>query len=137
MLETLAGTSEPVTLIATGPWSNIAVVVRRTNGQQRRHIGGIALMGGEVHLLHAGANVACDPKAAHEILQSGLPIFLETWSLSRRLFFTMAEVKARQANATDPFLRDLHHGDDVRAFLDTGSGTIRHGTVSGLCGRNR
>jgi purine nucleosidase len=108
MLQSLAEAEAPITLIATGPWSNIAEVLRRADERQRANIGSLALMGGEVHLMHAEANASLDPQAAHDVLTSGLPIFLGTWSVTRRLFFTMAEVEQRLANAPDPFLRGLY-----------------------------
>ena len=52
-----------------------------------------ALMDGEIHLLRCGANVRDDPEAADELLRSQIPTFVGTWSVTRQLYFTMAEVE--------------------------------------------
>ena len=92
--QVLNQTEDPITIIGTGPWTNIAEVVRRADERQKSMIASIALMGGEVHILHAESNVQHDPEAAEVILQSGLPIFLATWSVSKQVAFPMTEVAA-------------------------------------------
>ena len=113
MLDTLSQTEEPITLIGTGPWSNIAEVIRQADEIQKAKIASIALMGGEVHLLHAESNVAHDPEAADLILQSGLPIFLATWSVSQQVAFPMAEVAALTGNAPSAFNLALRKATDM------------------------
>ncbi len=113
ILKQLSQADKPITLIGTGPWSNIAEVIKRADERQKSMIGSLALMGGEVHLLHTESNVHHDPEAADLILQSGLPIFLATWSISQKLFFTMAEVKALTGNSPSPFNQALYEATQL------------------------
>ncbi|MFW6146389.1 MAG: nucleoside hydrolase [Planctomycetota bacterium] len=108
ILDALSAATEPITLVATGPWSNIAEVLRRADEAQRAAIGCIALMGGEVHLLHAESNAAGDPEAVDVVLHRGLPTFVGTWSITRELTFPIDEVEALIGGAETPFLRALY-----------------------------
>lgn len=107
MLEQLTKAEAPVTLIGTGPWSNIAELIRRADAQQKSMIECIALMGGEIHLLLAESNAKGDPEAVDLILKSKLPVFVATWSVSRQLDFPMAEVQALMGESSSPFLQVL------------------------------
>ncbi|MEM7532929.1 MAG: nucleoside hydrolase [Chloroflexota bacterium] len=113
ILEALRQTETPITLIGTGPWTNIAEVLRLADEQQKSMIDAVALMGGEVHLLHNESNVLHDPEAADLILHSGVPIFLATWSVCRHLTFTMAEVAALTHDSPSPFLQALREATDL------------------------
>ncbi|MEM7334042.1 MAG: nucleoside hydrolase [Chloroflexota bacterium] len=107
ILEKLTQATKPITLIGTGPWTNIAEVLRLANKPQKDKIRSITLMGGEIHLLHAESNVFHDPEAADFILKSGLPIFLATWSVSQKLVFSMSEVADLINQTSSTFLREL------------------------------
>lgn len=107
ILDTLRTTRKPITLIGTGACTNISEVLRQADEHQRSMIACIALMGGEVHLLHTEANINTDPEAAAFVLHSGIPIFLGTWSVSRALQFSMAEVEALCDGSEDPFIAGL------------------------------
>lgn len=113
ILEQLSQTQAPITLIGTGPWTNIAEVIRRATKKQKSMISSIALMGGEIHLLHTESNVHHDPEAADLILQSGLPIFLATWSVSQQLFFSMAEVAAFTQQYPSSFNQALQQATEL------------------------
>jgi len=110
VLEALNSAASPITIIGTGPWTNLAEVLRSSDQRQRSMIDSIALMGGEIHMLHCEANVRDDPEAADQILRSQVPIFVGTWSVTRQLYFTMAEVEALTENTSSPFLRALGEG---------------------------
>ncbi|NRA37658.1 MAG: nucleoside hydrolase [Planctomycetes bacterium] len=110
ILQELSAAQEPIGIIGTGPWSNIAEVIRRADAQQLSKIKSIDLMGGEVHQLRLESNVKCDPEAADIILRSKLPIFLGTWSPTRELQFTMAEIDALHKPGQSPFLDALYKG---------------------------
>jgi inosine-uridine nucleoside N-ribohydrolase len=77
MAERIRGASGPVTLVATGPWTNIAryLAAHGTDG-----IGRLVLMGGSIaegnFTPAAEFNVWCDPEAAAAVLASGLDITL-------------------------------------------------------------
>jgi pyrimidine-specific ribonucleoside hydrolase len=68
---------EPVTLIPTGPLTNVATFLREHPDLKER-IARISLMGGSIGLGNttpaAEFNVYVDPEAAREVFESGLPI---------------------------------------------------------------
>jgi len=107
ILKTLKSAKEPVTLIGSGPWTNIAEVVRRAGKAERAAIGQLALMGGEVRLMHSESNVRSDPEGAAAVLESGLPLFVGTWSVTRGFFYTIYEIADLNGKARDAFLRAL------------------------------
>jgi pyrimidine-specific ribonucleoside hydrolase len=77
--DTLKATPEPVTLIPTGPLTNIATFLREYPELKSR-IARISLMGGSIGLGNttpaAEFNVYVDPEAAREVFESGLPIVM-------------------------------------------------------------
>jgi len=110
MLDKLTDAREPITIIGTGSWTNIAALLQRVDDRQRANIAALALMGGEVHLNHNESNVANDPEAADVVLQSPVPTFVGTWSVTRQLSFNIDEINEWFADAQSPFLRALHEG---------------------------
>ncbi len=110
VLETLGAAEKPVTIICTGPMTNLGELLHRASAEHRSRIASLALMGGEVHSERTEHNVEVDPEAAAVVLGSGLPIFLGTWSVTRELFFTMEEVDRLIGVAPPPLLRALHAG---------------------------
>lgn len=48
-------------------------------------------MGGEVELDMVEHNIAFDHVAANFVFNSGIPIYMGTWSITRQFFFTMEE----------------------------------------------
>jgi inosine-uridine nucleoside N-ribohydrolase len=92
MLDQLDRAKTPITLIGTGPWTNIAEVLRLADRKQKSMIECVALMGGEIRLLHSCPNITSDPEGADFELKSGVSLFAGTWSVTRQLYFTMAQV---------------------------------------------
>lgn len=113
MLDALAKTQEPIGIIATGPWTNVAEVVAQADAKQRANIRFLSLMGAEVHVMHNEANVKNDPEAADVIFKSGLPLFVGTWQVTRQLFFTMNEVEKYLGASDDPFCKALYEGTQL------------------------
>lgn len=80
-VELIAGTlresPEPVTLIPTGPLTNIALLLRE-HPELKDRIAHVSLMGGSIGLGNttpvAEFNIYVDPEAAREVFDSGLPI---------------------------------------------------------------
>jgi len=74
---TLRDSPEPVTLIPTGPLTNIALLLREYP-ELKNCIAHISLMGGSIGLGNttpaAEFNIYVDPEAAREVFDSGLPI---------------------------------------------------------------
>jgi pyrimidine-specific ribonucleoside hydrolase len=75
--DTVRGAPEPVTLVPTGPLTNIATFLRQ-HPELKERIAHISLMGGSIGLGNttpaAEFNVYVDPEAAREVFESGLPI---------------------------------------------------------------
>jgi inosine-uridine nucleoside N-ribohydrolase len=75
--DTIRDAREPVTLIPTGPLTNVATFLREHPDLKER-IARISLMGGSIGLGNttpaAEFNVYVDPEAAREVFESGLPI---------------------------------------------------------------
>lgn len=75
--DALRASSEPVTLIPTGPLTNIATFLRE-HPELKEKIARISLMGGSIGLGNttpaAEFNVYVDPEAAREVFESELPI---------------------------------------------------------------
>jgi inosine-uridine nucleoside N-ribohydrolase len=75
--DTLREAPEPVTLIPTGPLTNVATFLRE-HPELKDRVAHISLMGGSIGLGNttpaAEFNVYVDPEAAREVFESGLPI---------------------------------------------------------------
>src|SRR5918998_4498406 len=75
--DTLREAPEPVTLIPTGPLTNVAAFLRE-HPELKERIARISLMGGSIGLGNttpaAEFNVYVDPEAAREVFESGLPL---------------------------------------------------------------
>jgi pyrimidine-specific ribonucleoside hydrolase len=75
--DTLRASPEPVTLIPTGPLTNVATFLRQ-HPELKEKIAHVSLMGGSIGLGNttpaAEFNVYVDPEAAREVFESGLPI---------------------------------------------------------------
>ncbi|WP_411104602.1 nucleoside hydrolase [Streptomyces sp. cmx-4-9] len=73
----LADSPEPVTLVVTGPQTNIAGLLA-LHPEDRHRIKEIVCMGGATHRgntqPYAEYNILVDPEAAHEVLASGVPM---------------------------------------------------------------
>jgi purine nucleosidase/pyrimidine-specific ribonucleoside hydrolase len=75
--DVLRSTTQPVTIIPTGPLTNVALLLRR-HPELREAIGEIVLMGGAMATGNwrplAEFNMWVDPEAAHVVFSSGLPV---------------------------------------------------------------
>jgi inosine-uridine nucleoside N-ribohydrolase len=75
--DTLREAPEPVTLIPTGPLTNVATLLRE-HPELKDRVAHISLMGGSIGLGNttpaAEFNIYVDPEAAREVFDSGLPI---------------------------------------------------------------
>jgi purine nucleosidase/pyrimidine-specific ribonucleoside hydrolase len=77
LARTLAEAPEPLTLVATGPLTNVATLLRE-HPRSRERIHRLVLMGGSTgrgnYRPYAEFNVAFDPEAADVVLRSGLDV---------------------------------------------------------------
>ncbi len=87
ILETTRRATEPITLVPTGPLSNIAMALRREPRLSER-ISGIILMGGSMAegniTPSAEFNIYVDPEAAQVVLTSGVPITMVGLDVTHR-----------------------------------------------------
>lgn len=79
MKETLLAAEEPVTILATGPLTNVALLLM-TCPEARGHIDRICIMGGSLQsgniLPKAEFNIYHDPEAARIVFRSGIPVVM-------------------------------------------------------------
>lgn len=77
MAKTLADSEEPVTIISTGPLTNVALLLT-LYPELKGQIGGLSLMGGGILSGNwtpaAEFNILVDPEAAKTVFESGIPI---------------------------------------------------------------
>jgi pyrimidine-specific ribonucleoside hydrolase len=85
----------PVTLVPTGPLTNIALFLRTHPGLADR-IERICLMGGSMGVGNTTAsaefNIWCDPEAAAMVFQSGRPIAMHGLDVTHQALFTSADI---------------------------------------------
>jgi inosine-uridine nucleoside N-ribohydrolase len=97
MLDAAAAGSTPLTLVATGPLTNVATALRRDAGFATR-LERIVLMGGAIGLGNwtpsAEFNIHADPEAAHVVIGSGVPVTMVPLEVTHRALAT-DEVLAR------------------------------------------
>ena len=87
MAKVLRESAEPVTLVATGPQTNVALLLN-SHPELHSNIARIVIMGGAMGLGNwtpaAEFNIFVDPEAAEIVFQSGLPIVMAGHKLWRR-----------------------------------------------------
>jgi purine nucleosidase len=76
-----------IALVAIGPLTNIAVFLRRYPYLAPK-IQHIAIMGGELELNRREHNINWDAAAAEIVFTSGVPLFVGTWSVTRKFVLT-------------------------------------------------
>ena len=96
-----------MTLVAIGPLTNLARLERRHPGSLSRGAS-LVIMGGAVDTPgnitpHAEFNFHCDPLAAHEVMNAGVPMTLVDLAACRQAFVTREA--AFRLNATSPLGR--------------------------------
>jgi pyrimidine-specific ribonucleoside hydrolase len=116
--DTLREAPEPVTLIPTGPLTNIAAFLRE-HPELKERVARISLMGGSIGLGNttpaAEFNVYVDPEAAREVFESGIPITMSGLDVTHQ---------ARAGPAERELLRSLGRtGGVVAGLLEFFAGT--------------
>ncbi len=100
MAKVLRESAEPVTLVATGPATNVALLLN-SHPELHSKIARIVIMGGAMGLGNwtpaAEFNIFVDPEAAEIVFQSGLPIVMAGLMLptGRRLWRMTSSVFVR------------------------------------------
>ena len=98
-----------MTLIATGPLTNVALGLQRDPGGMRK-LNKVVIMGGAVRTggnitLSAEFNFFVDPWAAKIVLESGLPILLVPLDITRQVFLTPQIMEDRVRPICNSFSR--------------------------------
>jgi len=74
-------------LVTLGPLTNIAAAMRYDPSIAKK-LKWIAVMGGEVVVYRREHNISWDDHAADIVFRSGVPMFVGTWSVTRRIVVT-------------------------------------------------
>jgi inosine-uridine nucleoside N-ribohydrolase len=94
--DTLERSAEPVTLIAVGPLTNVALLLARYPGIESR-LERIVLMGGAIGEGNvtpaAEFNIWADPEAAHRVFQSGLDLTMVGLDVTHQALITPAHIE--------------------------------------------
>jgi purine nucleosidase len=103
---TLLAAEEPVTLVVTGPFTNIAVAIVK-NPEILAKVDEIVVMGGarsEAGNITPSAefNIAADPHAAHVVFECGRPIVAFGLDVTHRAMATPKRIAALSAIGTPP-----------------------------------
>jgi pyrimidine-specific ribonucleoside hydrolase len=103
----------PVTLIATGPLTNIALLLAR-HPQAAARLSGIVLMGGAIGLGNvtpaAEFNIWVDPEAADRVFRSGMQLTMVGLDVTHQALMTPAHADRLRASDTPGarLVADLH-----------------------------
>ena len=109
MLETITASPTPVTLVPTGPLTNVALLLDRYDG---RNIERIVLMGGAIaegNITPAAEfNIWADPEAAERVFRSGLDVTMIGLDVTHQALLTppIAE-RLRATGKTGTFVAEL------------------------------
>jgi inosine-uridine nucleoside N-ribohydrolase len=101
MAETLRGSERPVTLVPTGPLTNVALLLALHPGLAGR-IERIVLMGGAIAEGNvtpaAEFNVWCDPEAAQRVFESGLDVTMIGLDVTHKALMSRAHAERLRAS---------------------------------------
>jgi inosine-uridine nucleoside N-ribohydrolase len=96
LVRTIMGSREPLTLVPTGPLTNVALALRREPALARR-VERIVLMGGAVHDSNvtpaAEFNIYVDPEAARIVFECGAPIVMVGLDATNRARLSFADIE--------------------------------------------
>ena len=105
MAALLGEADEPVTLVATGPLTNVALLLRAAPALRER-IGGISLMGGSLGAGNTTAsaefNIWADPDAAGIVFESGIPLRMSGLDVTHQALVLPADVARLEGLGTRP-----------------------------------
>jgi inosine-uridine nucleoside N-ribohydrolase len=109
MIERIVGSPHPVTLVPTGPLTNIALLVERIGGE---NIERIVLMGGAIaegNMTPAAEfNVWADPKAAQRVLHAGIDVTMIGLDVTHQALLTPAIAdRLRETGRVGVFVAEL------------------------------
>ena len=104
MAQVLADHPTPVTIVATGPLTNVATLLL-IHPELKAKIGAIYFMGGGIRFGNwtaaAEFNILVDPEAAHIVFTSGLPLYMCGLDVTEQALLLPAEFDALAALGSD------------------------------------
>jgi inosine-uridine nucleoside N-ribohydrolase len=127
IVETARQAAEPLTLIALGPLTNVALALERDAGAMRR-LARVVVMGGAVDVPGnvtptAEFNIYVDPEAAARVLAAGLPLDLVPLDATRQAILRREDLEHALRGASGS-LADRVAAFTRRGFrVDEGRGT--------------
>ncbi len=97
IISTILESKEPITLVATGPLTNIAKAINQ-DPRIKDNLKNLIIMGGVIDKSHntnpvAEFNVYTDPDAAKIVLQSGIPTLLVPLNVTKRNFLNKIDIQ--------------------------------------------
>jgi len=88
MIDTILNSTKPITIVVTGPLTNVALALRLAPQIQEK-IEKIVLMGGSYQMGNVTPasefNILCDPEAAHIVLSAGISTYFVTLDVTRKV----------------------------------------------------
>ena len=94
-----------VAIVTIGALSNLGALLRDHAGLCDK-IPFVSMMGGNLELNRREHNINCDPDAARIVFESGVPMFLGTWEVTRRVVMLPPQIDIL-ANVETPLCRAL------------------------------
>lgn len=112
--KTIMGAREPMTLIAIGPLTNVALLLK-VHPDVRGKISRIALMGGALGRGNKGVlsefNIATDPEAASIVFSAGVPVTMVGLEIGNKAALSLEDVELmRRSGKTGKMLYSLFEG---------------------------
>jgi purine nucleosidase len=97
IISTILESKEPITLVATGPLTNIAKAINRYP-RIKDNLTKLVIMGGAINTSSninpiAEFNIYTDPDAAKIVLQSGMPILLVPFDVTKQNSFNKVDIQ--------------------------------------------
>ncbi len=107
MAKTLRESSQPVTIVSTGPQTNVALLLN-SHPELHAKIARIVIMGGAMGLGNwtpaAEFNIYVDPEAAEIVFQSGIPVVMAGLNVTHK-----AQIHRRYRTLSRHWQPDFHH----------------------------
>lgn len=127
MAKTLRESTQPVTLVSTGPQTNVALLLN-SHPELRDKIARIVIMGGAMGLGNwtpaAEFNIYVDPEAAEIVFQSGIPVVIPVWT-SRIKHKFMSQIPNASAPLVTRFPRSLlNYSTSSSSIIKTRNGDL-------------
>ena len=112
LAQAVLGSDRPVTLVPTGPLTNVALLLAR-HPEAAARVERIVLMGGAIAEGNvtpaAEFNIWADPEAAWRVFRSGLPVTMIGLDVTHRALMTAEHVERLRASGTvGRFVAELH-----------------------------